>query len=163
MSFSIKNRLSIWDFKEPNRWYRIDRKIRFFFRKIKWMFQRAKYGYCDMDLWNLDYTLGNYIASTVCKLANTTHGYPYQLNPKTWEKILKGISYNFYVGVNEDFWDNRFDKFLTYEINYQRLTEDQKRLWDDWFKEENKKYELMKAHRQKGFEDLAEWFPHLWD
>ena len=70
MTVKIENKLNIWDYKDVFRWYRIDKRISLFFRKIKWAYQRAKYGWCDRDLWNLDWTLGNYIASSVNELAN---------------------------------------------------------------------------------------------
>lgn len=163
MSLTIKNKLNLWEYKEYYRWYRIDKKIALFFQKIKWMFQRAKYGYCYKDLWNLDYTLGNYIANILTGLADITHVCPPNLTPDQWDHLLHTIAYNFYVGVDEDFWENPFDKFISYTLNYSDLDEEQKKNWDEWFKEEKKKYELMEQHLQKGIEDLSKWFYYLWD
>lgn len=163
MNFSMFNNLNIWKWEEPIRWYRVDRKIAFFFRKIKWMFQRAKYGYCDRDVWNLDYTIGNYLASTLNKLANTTHGHPTDVTEKEWDDILKNMAYNFYVGTNEDFWEDPYSKLLSYEKNFNELGEEQQELWRKWFEKQADNYKLMAEHRHKGFESLEQWYGHLWD
>ncbi len=127
------------------------------------MFQRAKYGYCDRDLWNLDYTLGNYLASTINKLANITHGHPIDLTKKEWDNILKNMAYNFYVGTNEDFWEDPYNKFLSYKKNFDKLDDKQKELWRKWFEKQDETFNLMKEHRREGFQTLEQWYEHLWD
>ena len=163
MGFVIRNNLNVWDYKEPCHWYRFDRKIKTFFRKIKWSWQRAKYGYCDMDLWSLDHTLGNYIASTVNELANRTHGHPITTTEEKWDEILRTIAQDFYFGVNEDCWENEFERFLTYETTYDKMDPDEKANWDKWFKREAQTADIMAEHLQRGFDNLIEWYPHLWD
>ena len=163
MSITITNRLNIWKYKEPCRWYRFDRRIVLFFRKIKWTYQRAKYGYCDRDLWDLDYTLGNYIASTINELANRTHGYPGGLTAEKWDRILRSIAQDFYLGTNEDCWENEFERFVTYEITYNKMNSEQKAHWDSWFKKELENDDMMTEHLYNGFKNLIKWYPHLWD
>lgn len=163
MNFSMHNNLNIWEWKEHNKWYRLDKKVTFLFRKIKWMFQRAKYGYCDRDLWDLDYTLGNYLASTINKLADINHGYPHDVTEKEWDDILKNMAYNFYVGTNEDFWEDPYNKFLSYEKNFNELDEKQKELWRKWFEKQEETSNLMKEHRHEGFQTLEKWYDYLWD
>ena len=159
----MDNNLNLWKWKEYTKWYRLDKRIAFFFRKIKWMFQRAKYGYCDRDLWELDYTLGNYLASALNKLADITHGHPHEVTEKEWDNILKNMAYNFYVGVNEDFWEDPYSKLLSYERNFDELEEGQQELWRKWFEKQADTHELMVKHRHEGFESLEQWYEHLWD
>ena len=163
MTVKIENKLNIWDYKDAFRWYRIDKRISLFFRKIKWAYQRAKYGWCDRDLWNLDWTLGNYIASSVNELANCTHGYPHGLSPEEWDRILRRIARNFYLGVNKDCWTNPYENDISYEKNYHELEEAERTVWNKWFEEEGKIEEFMKARRKEGFCDLVKWYSHLWD
>lgn len=163
MTTKIENKLNIWDYKDVFRWYRFDKRISLFFRKIKWAYQRAKYGWCDRDLWNLDWTLGNYIASSVNELANRTHGYPHGLSPEEWDRILRRIARNFYLGVNEDCWTNPYESDVSYEKNYHELGEAERTVWNKWFEEEGKIEEFMKARRREGFCDLVKWYSHLWD
>lgn len=163
MSVKIENKLSIWKHKEYSKWYRIDQKISLFFRKLKWMFQRAKYGYCDKDLWSLDYTLGNYIASSVNELANRTHGYPFNTTVEEWDEILRTIARNFYLGINEDCWNNYYENMLDYGEFYDKLSDDKKEYWDKWFEVEKENETARQVRRQEGFQLLERWFMHLWD
>lgn len=166
MSLEIQNKLNIWKWEEPYRWYRIDRKIRFFFRKIKWAWQRAKYGYCDRDLWNLDYTLGNYIASSVNKLADITHGYPYGTTPEEWDGILRSIARNFYLCTNEDCYDNPYEhmwfRFETEDGSFDAAAR-KSELWDKYMRVEKEKLDTMDIRRQEGFNLLQKWYTDLWD
>ena len=163
MSIEIKNRLNIWEYKYPCRWYRFDEKIKTFFRKLRWMRQRAKYGWCDLDLWNLDYTLGNYIASSVNELANRTHGYPYGLDEQEWDRILREIATSFYLGTNEDVWDNPYEDKVSYKTMYSDLEKPERDVWDKFFEREEGNRKSMEIRRQEGFKVLMKWFPHLWD
>lgn len=163
MAIKIENKLNIWDYKDGFRWYRIDKRISLFFRKIKWAYQRAKYGWCDKDLWSLDWTLGNYIASSVNELANRTHGYPHGLSPEEWDRILRRIARNFYLGVNEDCWTNPYENDISYEKNYHNLGETERTVWNKWFEEEGRIEEFMRTRRKEGFCDLVKWYSHLWD
>lgn len=163
MAIKIENKLNIWEYKDVFRWYKFGKRIGLFFRKLKWVYQRAKYGWCDLDLWNLDWTLGNYIASSVNELANRTHGYPHGLSPEGWDKILRAIAKDFYLGVNEDAWNNPYEDEISYEKNYHELEKAEQVIWDKWFEEERKKQKAMEIRRQEGFKDLQKWYPNLWD
>ena len=163
MSLEIKNKLNIWKYKEYSRWYRIDRKIFVIFKKIKWMWQRAKYGYCDKDLWSLDYTLGNYIASSVNELANRAHGYPWNLKEEEWDGILREIARNFYLATNEEEWSNPYEDVLEYDTWYKDLPDDKREYWDKWFKAEQDNERSREIRRQEGFKLLEKWFINLWD
>lgn len=163
MAIKIKNKLSVWDYNDVFRWYRFDKRISLFFRKIKWVYQRAKYGWCDRDLWNLDWTLGNYIASSVNELANRTHGYPHGLSPEEWDRILRRIARNFYLGVNEDCWTNPYENDISYEKNYYEWGETERTVWNKWLEEEGRIEESMRTRRREGFCDLVKWYSHLWD
>lgn len=127
----FENKLNVWGDKCHAPWYRIDRKISFFFRKIKWSYQRIKYGYCDKDIWNLDYTLANYIAATVTRLEEKRAGYPGKITDEEWSQILKSIATDFYMSVDGD------DYFISGSNNEVRLQEGfhllQKWFYDLWW------------------------------
>ena len=164
MAIKIENKLNIWEYQDylaP--WYRIDLKVRNFFRKIKWMLQRAKYGWCDRDLWNLDYTLGNYIASSIDELAARTHGYPPELTEEEWDSTLKQIARNFYLGINKECWVNPYDNSVPKGILIKEMNEEERKIWDKWFNEEKEMHRTMETRIQDGFHDLSKWFGDLWD
>lgn len=163
MDFKIQNKLNIWKFQDcAARWYRPDLKVRNFFRKIKWTWQRAKYGYCDKDLWSLDYALGNYIASATNKLSKKNHSHPYSTTEKEWDDILKNISINFYMGVNEDCYDNIYEKVIA-SLPSVDQTDEQREMWKRYSEREIDIANLMAYHRKEGFKSLEKWFPNLWD
>ena len=160
----IENKLNIWQYTEYSRWYRIDRKLNLFFRKIKWMFQRAKYGYCDMDLWSLFYTLGNYIASTTQELKCRTHGYPLDCTEDEWMEILQQISNSFYLATNEECWTNPYEEEVGFGyIPPEDRTPIQKEALNKWIEKEIENDWLMNIRLQEGFQLLNKWFYHLWD
>lgn len=122
----FENKLNVWGDKCHAPWYRIDRKISFFFRKIKWSYQRIKYGFCGKDLWSLDYTLGNYIAATVSELDKKGMGHPSNLTEKEWHQILNSITTSFYLGVNDE------DYFLS-SVNSEVRLQEGFHLLQKWF------------------------------
>lgn len=153
------NQLNIWSKNDyPVKWYRPDLKVKNFFRKVKWTWQRAKYGWCDRDLWDLEYTLGNYIASSTEKLAEITHGYPPNITEEKWDNILKKISEDFYFGVNEDYYENPYE-----EEWFNSLTPEKEELWKKLSDREIEIHKAMSDHLHNGFVALEKWFPHLWD
>jgi ABC-type amino acid transport substrate-binding protein len=111
-------------------------------------------------LWSLDYTLGNYIASSVNKLADVTHTYPHGTTPEEWDGILRSIARNFYLGTNEYEWKNPYDKEL-YEHHYSGV--ERKKLFKKWAAVEEENFRAMQIRRQEGFNLLQKWFTHLWD
>lgn len=163
MAIKIENKLNIWEYTEYSRWYRIDQKIGLFFRKIKWMWQRAKYGWCDKDLWCLDYTIGNYLATSIEELANRSCGYPANVTPEEWDSILRNIARDFYLGVNEECWVNPYEELLSYEKTYNNLPKEDQATWDKWFEKEadNDRSKSIRIH--EGFCKLEKWFKDLWD
>ena len=158
----IKNNLNVWKYKDYYPWYRPDKKIAGFFRRYKWAWQRAKYGFCDRDLWNLDYTLGNYIANTVSQLAKTTHGYPHGITEDKWTEILNGIAKDFYLGTDDSLYKNEYEDKINSNV-YSLCFKSNKDLWKKYSERELEIANVMSAHRCNGFKELAKWFPHLWD
>lgn len=45
-------------------------------RNIKYCYQRIKYGYCDRDVWSIDWWFLSVVPNMLEDLRETTHGYP---------------------------------------------------------------------------------------
>ena len=165
MGVEIKNNLNLWKYKDYCPWYRIDLKIVSFFRKVKWAWQRAKYGWCDRDIWNLDYTLASYISTSIARLAETTDSYPYGLTKKEWGNILRNIAENFYLSANEECYDNPYaDMLVSFGfVSGRNRNPEREEVYTKWKKVEEENNKTREAHRQEGFKELQEWFPALWD
>ncbi|SEA28278.1 hypothetical protein SAMN05216349_10890 [Oribacterium sp. KHPX15] len=51
-------------------------KIKRWKRNIRFIFQRVKYGYCDSDVWSIDYWFLMVMPGMLKQLKDTTHSYP---------------------------------------------------------------------------------------
>lgn len=90
----------------PRNWFN---NIDMFFRQLRWAYQRATKGFCDMDVWDLDGAILNYLSGTIEQLADVCHGYPGDdrfPTPESWDKFLRGMANDFYR-ANE--WNDYYD------------------------------------------------------
>ena len=103
-------------------------------------FQRMKRGYSDKDLWNLDYYLGNLIASSLEDFKKQTYGVPMDFdNSEDWDKVL----------------DDMIFAFKRSTLDFFDLEEAEKDLSDEEVQENNQRQE-------KGFEYFNLYFSDLW-
>lgn len=76
---------------KSDRWV-YEKPLRNWRRILKHRRQRARRGFSDYDVWNLDGYLAQMIADTVAHLRAHGHGYPGNLsNEAEWDAILKRI------------------------------------------------------------------------
>jgi len=165
MEPEIINKLNIWKISSYARWWRIDLKIGMFFRKIKWSYQRAIRGYCDYDLYNFDYTLGNYIAGALSTFRKKTHGYPIGMTEEKWDIILSQISYDFYLATNEEEWFNPYEEeyYKALEEYGLEANKNKPEVADKFYKREDRNLTMRTVRKQDGFKLLEEHFFDLWD
>lgn len=78
------------------------------FKKIKYLYQRITKGYCDKDLWDLDYFIISKVRKPLKEFIKLDRGgYPVGVKSyKEWNKILKKIDKAFDIvysgeGMNE--------------------------------------------------------------
>ena len=160
----------------------IPKKIRL---NIKWSIQRIKYGYCDYDVYDLDYWLSKTLASALYKLADTTHGYPPAQVAQCLSDKKKGIARDSYSNLDEEFkypsfsekeddeyfekWQdilrNMADNLAAYKDeffdteDYKKYEKDDKNFYKLWEEFDELKYKQA----QKGLVEVSKWFGHLWD
>ncbi len=58
-------------------------------RNIKHAYQRIRYGYCDRDVWSIDWWFLNVVPNMLEDLKETSHGYPSPLEDKE-SKLIAG-------------------------------------------------------------------------
>lgn len=66
--------------------------INYIIKLPKYIIQRAKYGICERDMWDLDCYLLTVISNGLIELAENSNSYPYNMEPEEWEKLLKELS-----------------------------------------------------------------------
>lgn len=86
-----------------SRWYVVAR--------VRLAWQRARRGYGDADLWNLNYSLATLTLAGIRYMRETQHGYPAEFSPEfggdgwpKWDGILSRIEGGFQAWLDEDGW-----------------------------------------------------------
>lgn len=169
-----KNELSVF---QPTyyQWYRIDKKIKQFFRNLKWAWQRVTRGYSDYDIFDLDYWLVRLLPQAIRTLESKLHGHPYDITEEEWRKYLIEMATHF-ENYNAE-WGNPVDlpSFSIQEIfekngvKLHRLgidevkNQDYKEKHKLWLEEEKKHNEYIKEELHKGLSMLEARFGDLWD
>lgn len=70
--------------------------IRLFFQDLKFCIQRIRKGYCDRDLWNIDYWLLSQLPSMLKEYKESKHGYPSTFeNEEAWDAVLDEMIFLF--------------------------------------------------------------------
>ncbi len=77
-------------------------------RNIKYFYQRIKYGYCDSDVWSIDYWFLNVMPAMLQQLKETSHGYPSSLEGSSHAMCEHGIG-----DANDDEGAKRWEAILS--------------------------------------------------
>ena len=71
-------------------------------RWIRWLWQKIKCKFSDRELWNLDYTIAEFVYPRLKAFANRNYANPSELTPEQWEEKLGKMVRAFELIVNED-------------------------------------------------------------
>lgn len=74
-----------------------------FFINIKWAFQRATRGYCDFDLWDLDYFYTKLFIDTLKNFSEKNQGIPNAFYNKDDEQASVNAWSDYIMDMREDF------------------------------------------------------------
>lgn len=132
--------------------------IKNFFRNIKYARQRAVYGFCDADVWNLDYHLLTLLRETLYHLAKNHHTYPLSYDsPEEWEKELILTAKDFYFSI-EDNYENKYWG-LFFENDFDNLEE----LFEKGRERGIEIAQAAEERRQRALDWVVKNFSRLWD
>jgi hypothetical protein len=151
-----------WNSKPKYIWSNIED----FFYWIKHFIQRGWRGWADCDTWGMDGYLIEVMIPMLKHLKETKHGYPGDLTPGRWDKIMDKMIKGLEAG----------DRFLEDDYLGQIQPDWAKDLGDNWLEELNKhpikkeswkKYHQMARKDEKEFHRAIELINHyffaLWD
>lgn len=150
----------------------IKENIKHFFKTIKYSFQRIRRGYCDSDLWCLDYYYLSLFYKTITDFAKNCYGYPCKGKWYTYEKwteYLNDMAACFYQ-ANEDsgYYENEYeraylDQFDDIDFLSDLNKEKNQELHDKWIEDMKLINKCQNEDFEKGMEMLKESFHCLWD
>lgn len=159
-----RNDLSVWKMGYfPWRFGNIIYNIKNFFRNFKFAWQRARYGYCDVDVWGLREHLLVLLRESLYKLANECHSYPPNYtDEEQWEKELRQAAedchYANFDNQPNEYADRYFEAIGKDLPNFDYVTLAQKAREVD---ANNIKDSVMRQERALAW--IVEHFDHLWD
>lgn len=150
--------IKIWNWRHP-------------IRSLKRSIHRIKYGWCDIDIWNLDHYLASVISSTLIELANTAHGYPGTDKfdtPEKWENALKIHAYLLRRASDWENWPNPHRDEYMNSISFKNdgnrvLIISDEVLRDKYFKQEQINFDEAKSSIGKVFTFIGDNYYSLWD
>ena len=152
--------LNVWKFLNYGN---IFRRISGFFNKLKYARDRARKGFCDYDLCDLDIFFVDLIIRALEEHKESALGYPDSKYPtfEDWmNAIEKGIRhFKKYKYLLDD--DNNI-YYLGYIQAIDDRNVDMKNIRDKFNAENQKMYEEAKNELRLGFEFLTENLIHLW-
>lgn len=131
-------------------------------KEERWDKQRIKRGFSDRDLWSFDYYLSVVISNGLKRLKKIQNGYPHDLTPKKWDKILDTIIYSFDIAK----------KFIDSDIHLYETDPDKRKEFRQFlidFKKDRPKCKIRMITKReyekylKGWELFKEYFFYLWD
>ena len=105
-------------------------------REELWAKQREERGFDDGELWNLDYTIAEFVLPRLKEFKRINPCCPYGLKEREWNSILHKMIWSFQ------------QKYDDIEFAPKELTEAQKKLW-------YKRY-------SEGFKLFGKYFGQLW-
>ena len=146
---------------KPNYKMRPLARIKWWFRKRKYIKERAEKGWSCYDAWDFDNYLAMVIGDGLEFLANSHMSHPWDYTAEEWSEKLAYISKCF-KQYTEDYECPSYEKWS----RAVKLGADQSILQDlsaEWRKEEIAQHEEKMKRLKEGFDLLYEVFPNLWD
>lgn len=162
--YGERNELSVWNkgylpFRPTNLIY----NVKNFFRNIKYAWQRARYGYCDMDVWNLDLHLLVLFRETLYHLAEKSQSHPYYKTPEEWEEELIKAADDFHFSIQSNYNNLYNDEYIELMKEGKHNLEEGKKLWKKIMEVEAKNFKEMTDRRTRALDWLSKNFQDLWD
>ena len=140
------------------------RNIKDFLRRFKYAYQRITKGYCDTDLWNLDYYLICLLSEALKELSETTYSYPMNLTEEEWRQKLLEMS-NHFSNISE-YTDNDINNRAEKSFDAywdSRGTDKEDKLYNNWIEISKDAFKFREEEKNKALDMIKEWFFDLWD
>lgn len=153
---------NVFKFGYMKTWRQTRRNVKNFFRTIKWAYQRATKGYCDIDLWNLDQFYSKTFINTLKEFAdsNRLHGAPDAFfdhdndSVQPWVDYLNEMRQHFENAIKD--YHDEIDKHLVDSGGFARTM-------SEHLSDYNTFYTYTQEELEKAFRMMAKVYFDLWD
>ena len=157
-------------YAKPEYKMRLLARVKWWFRRAKYARQRARWGFSEYDVWDMDTYLAELIGNMAEYLSEHTNSYPYDMDEKDWKAILKTISkcfkqYNierpclayeeYQASLVRKTEDEEFGRVVTFDVPEE--------VAKTWAEEEYVNHNAKMEELKHGFGLLYKHFPDLWD
>lgn len=146
---------------------KLHKRICWWFRRMKYTWQRARWGFSEYDICDLDAYFSALIAGALKYWSHHTHSFPYEMTDTQWRYTLRQIAECF------EFWNKDLPTpaYDAYHKAVKRIVnkdggvtiEVPDELLQAWRAEEKANYELKRDKLKEGFDLLYKFYPNLWD
>lgn len=151
---------------KPNYKMRPLARIKWWFRKRKYIKERAEKGWSRYDTWDFDHYLAMVISGGLECLAKRHYSLPHDLTSEEWSEKLLYITECFkqYTEEPENQFFEAYDnaKIIERKDGCVTITDDEE-LRRAFLDEEKRLYKEKMKRLKEGFDLLYEVFPNLWD
>ena len=139
-------------------------------RKIKYIYQKIRYGFSARDLWSLDHTITDFVLPRLISFRNGggnsssdgPSGYPMLVGYEEWLRILDKmiLAFEYHKLDMEDVESGiDTDKWIVDEPGGKVIFPDQDKKWEEYKKEAERREKIM----EEGFALFAKYYRNLWD
>ena len=141
-------------------------RIKWWFKRRKYIKERAKNGWSSYDVWDFDTYLAQLIGGALEFLAKSHMSYPHYYTPEEWSEKLMYIA-DCFKQYNEE---KPCPSYEAYKAACSREREKgcvtvsfDMDLLRAWREEEERNHNEKMKRLKEGFDMLYEIFPNLWD
>lgn len=142
-------------------------RIKWWFRRAKFVRQRARWGFSEYDAWDLDTYLATVISGALKFLSEHNTSHPWEVTDEEWKEKIKTTSECF-SQYNEE---PDCPSYRAYHEAVERIENEDgsisinapEELLRAWHDEEKRNYENKMKKLKEGFDLLYEIYPYLWD
>lgn len=142
-------------------------RIKWWFKRRKYARQRARWGFSEYDVWDMDTYLAELIGEMAKYLAEHNVSHPWDISDEDWKTTLKTISQCF----KQYNCERPCPAYEAYQNACVRTTNPDHsvtidcpdHLLEAWRLESKANYEAQMHDLKRGFDLLYDAWPNLWD
>ena len=138
------------------------RRIKLFFYRLKWAWQRATRGYCDSDLYDLYSYYAGLMINSLNEFAEKTPGGPWGLSKEEWKTSIKEIATLLAESEEERDFECPEYKIWKEVSEKHKTTPEAEEARENWVAACKKEYSRRETAKNKAFDLLKKHFWHLW-